>query len=94
MCKPPAEGPSAKTYEFTLILANAAELTEEVSDKLFAAGCDDGSPGTCGGVFSIDFHRDAPSLESAIGSAIADVAKAGFEVERVEIRAGALPISA
>jgi hypothetical protein len=33
------------TYEFTVILANAPELSEEVADKLFAAGCDDGSPG-------------------------------------------------
>jgi hypothetical protein len=82
------------TYEFTLILANAPELTEEVSDKLYEAGCDDGSPGTCDGVFSIDFHRAAQSLEAAIGSAIADVAKGGFTVERVEIRAGSLPISA
>jgi hypothetical protein len=82
------------TYEFTLILANAPELTLEISDSLFEAGCDDGSPGMCDGVFSIDFHRVAPSLETAIGSAIADVAKAGLTVERVEIRAGSLPISA
>jgi hypothetical protein len=54
----------------------------------------DGSWGTCEGVFSIDFHRAAESLEFAISSAINNVESAGFEVERVEIRAGALPVSA
>lgn len=77
-------------YEFTLILAEALELTEELADALFAAGCDDGTPGTCHGVFSIDFHREAMSLEDAIRSAIEDVKTAGHEVTRVEIAAEAV----
>jgi hypothetical protein len=44
-------------YEFTLILKGPLELTEDIADELFEAGCDDGTPGTCEGVFSIDFHR-------------------------------------
>lgn len=74
-------------YEFTLILKGTPELTEEIADALFEAGCDDGTPGTCNGVFSIDFHRHADSLESALRSAIAHVKSAGCEVERVEINA-------
>lgn len=81
-------------YEFTLILKGSPELTEEIADQLFESGCDDGSPGTCDGVFSIDFHRSANSLEEAINSAIANVKSAGFEVERVEIEAGAMPQTA
>ncbi len=81
------------TYEFTVIVANSPELTEELADTLFAAGCHDGSPGTCDGVFSIDFHREAASLEEAIRSAIGDVTKAGLYVERVQILAGDFPIS-
>ncbi len=77
-------------YEFSLILTGSPELTEEISDELFAAGCDDGSPGTCNGVFSIDFHREAQSLESAINSAIQNVKAAGQNVERVEIDAGTM----
>jgi len=42
------------------------------------------------GFFSIDFHREAPSLEEAIRSAIAHVKSAGYEVERVETEAGAV----
>jgi hypothetical protein len=74
-------------YDFTLILKGALELTEDIADELFQAGCDDGTPGTCNGVFSIDFHREAGSLEDAIQSAIRDTRRAGCEVERVEIQA-------
>lgn len=78
-------------YEFTLILKGARELTEQMADELYDAGCDDGTPGTCNGVFSIDFHREADSLESALRSAIANVKSAGYEVERVEINADTMP---
>jgi len=81
-------------YEFTLILKGARELTEEIADQLYEAGCDDGTPGTCNGVFSIDFHREGDSLESAIRSAMANVKSAGQEVERVEIEADAMPQTA
>lgn len=77
-------------YEFTLVLSGSPELTEEAAERLFDAGCDDGTPGTCKGVLSIDFHRQAPSLEEAIRSAIANVKSAGYEVERVEIEAEAV----
>lgn len=81
-------------YEFALILKGARELTEEMVDALYEAGCDDGTPGTCNGVFSIDFHREADSLESALRSAIAHVKSAGYEVERVEINADSMPLPA
>ncbi len=77
-------------YQFTLILQGRLELTEDIADALFEAGCDDGTPGTCEGVFSIDFHREAESFEQAIRSAIWDVKTAGCQVERVEIGAEAI----
>ncbi len=77
-------------YEFTLVLKGSHELTEEIADRLFSAGCDDATPGTSNGVFTIDFHRTAVSLESAISSAINNVKAAGFDVDRVEIEAGAV----
>jgi hypothetical protein len=80
-----------KKYEFTLILKGALELTDDIADALFEAGCDDGTPGTCEGVFSIDFHREAESLEEAIRSAIGNVKTAGCQVDRVEISAEAVP---
>lgn len=77
-------------YEFTLVLKGSLELTEELADILFAAGCDDGTSGLCNGVFSIDFHRPANTLEEAIRSAVANVETAGYDVERVEIAAEAV----
>ena len=79
-----------KKYEFTVVVSGSMELTDDIADALFAAGCDDGTPGTCDGVFSIDFHRTANSLEEAIRLAVADVRSAGYGVERVEIEADAL----
>ena len=72
-------------YEFRLILKEGTEITEELADELFEAGCDDGTPGTFCGMPYISFHREADSLESAIRSAVADVQKAGCVVERLQI---------
>lgn len=74
-------------YSFTLILRGAPELTEDLAERLYSAGCDDGSPGMCNGVTLIDFHREAESLEAALRSAIADVNAAGCTVARAEIEA-------
>ena len=76
------------TYEFHLILREGTEITEELADQLFDAGCDDGTPGTFCGVPYISFHREAENLESAIRSAVADVQKAGCVVERLQIEHG------
>jgi hypothetical protein len=80
---------SMATYDFTLILSGPTELTDELADKLFAAGCDDATPSSAGGVISIDFGRDSSDLETAIRSAIANVSTAGYVVARVEIDAEA-----
>ena len=81
-------------YEFTLVLAQPGELTEDLAEALFVAGCDDGSPGSCNGVVSIDFHRESDSLENAIRSAIAQVNQAGCVAARVELDASPLSLPA
>lgn len=77
------------TYDFTLILSSPTELTDDFADKLFAAGCVDGTPSSCDGIVSIDFSREASDLESAIRSAVSNTATAGGIVGRVEIDADA-----
>ncbi len=72
-------------YEFSLILEESTEITEELADKLFDAGCDDSTPGASCGTPYVSFSRESDSLESAIRSAVADVKKAGCAVERVQI---------
>ena len=77
-------------YDFSLVVSNPAELTEGVADALYAAGCDDATPGTCEGILTVDFHREAVSLEEAIRTAIENVRSAGLIVARVEIDATAV----
>jgi hypothetical protein len=77
-----------KIHAFRVVLANVTELTDALEDALFEAGCDDAGLGSCDGVVTIDFDREAESLGQAIDSAIADVKRAGFKVARVD---GATP---
>ncbi len=87
---PPAEharsgNGSPRTFGFTLYPVGPVELTNELCDRLFEAGCDDASPGVTCGVLDIPFDRAADSLGSAIQSAVQQVRSVGLEVDRIEI---------
>src|SRR5687767_3159399 len=69
-----------KTYEFDVVLSDAQEVTDDLADELFAAGCDDGTVTSCDGVVWMHFDREAASLEEAIHSAVAQIQNAGFAV--------------
>ncbi len=71
-----------KAHEFTLILTTDPD--EEEADKLYGI-FNDGTLSTIAGVPQVRFHREAPSLEKAIRSAMRDVRSAGFDIARVEI---------
>ncbi len=71
-----------RVHEFTLILT--ADPNEEESDRLYSI-FNDGTLVSMAGVPQVHFHREAPSLEEAISSALAQVRKAGFDVVRVKI---------
>lgn len=75
-----------KTYEFSLVLA-VPEVSDEDCDRLYEAGCSDGTIVTREGVTYIAFDREADTLETAIRSASADVRAAGFDIPRVEMDA-------
>jgi hypothetical protein len=74
-----------KTYAFDVFLNGVSELSDDLADGLFAAGCDDGTPAACAGAIWVHFDRDATSLEEAIFSAVAQVQAAGFTVCKVEL---------
>ena len=76
-----------KQHEFSLVLT--ADPSEEEADNLYAK-FNDGTISTVAGVPQVQFHREAPSLEHAIRSAIQDVRSVGFDVERVEIEPDAV----
>lgn len=75
-----------KSFEFTLVLENKIELSDQLEDALFQAGCDDALLSSRNGITYLEFDRDAENLESAIISAIQEVEQAGLalSVKRVE----------
>jgi len=73
-----------RTHDFTVVLTGITEVTDDASNALYEAGCDDGSFASRDGIAFIMFHRHAPTLREAIDSAIVDVKRAGFGVLRVE----------
>ena len=84
-----------KTYDFDVVLKDASEVTDDQADRLFAAGCDDGTPASCNGLAWIHFDRHAPSLEEALCTAVAQVQAAGLKVSKVELDVdAAVPLGA
>jgi hypothetical protein len=79
-------------HEFRLVLDvppdvaddPAGEKAEDLSDRLYLAGCDDGSLGISCGDWDIIRHGEADSLAEAIRSAIEEVERVGCRVVRVE----------
>jgi len=78
-----------KIYQFDVVLKNESEVTDDQADRLFAAGCDDGTPTSSNGLAWVHFDREAASLEEAISSAVAQVQSAGFAVSKVELEVDA-----
>lgn len=72
-------------WEFTLHIKDLAEFTDELTDRLYEAGCGDGTLSSSKGHSQIGFSREADSMEQAIRSAIADLHKCDLTVVRAEI---------
>lgn len=70
-----------REYDFALILTGVRELTTEVENALFEAGCDDATLSVQYGSIYMEFSRTAASLKDAILSGIRDVRKAGIGVD-------------
>jgi hypothetical protein len=66
-----------REYEFPLILSGVRELTREVLDALYEAGCDDALIGMRDGTVYAEFCREGASFQEAMISAVSDVKMAG-----------------
>lgn len=73
-----------KSFQFTIIASGLDHEDGDFEDRLFEAGCDDATIGFSRGAIIIEFDRDARNFSNAVKSAIADVEKAGAQVDRVE----------
>lgn len=76
-----------REYDFTLVVTGITELTPDVQDALFEAGCDDATISVRAGRVYLAFSRNSPSFKDAILTAIQDVksARAGADVLRVDV---------
>lgn len=72
---------TTKVYQFTLVLKNVSEDTEDLEDSLFDAGCDDSLIHYKNGAIYLEFDREAASLEDAVVSAIKDVQSSSIDAE-------------
>ena len=79
-------------HRFTLILDRPNVQQQALVDALFEAGCDDGLVGRSEGIQYIEFDREAPGLDDAVLSAVADVEKVpGVTVARIADAGPPLP---
>jgi hypothetical protein len=78
-------GSNQREYEFALVLEGLGDLTDEVMDRLFEAGCGDATFSLRYGRVFAEFGRAAGSYAEALFSAIRDVRRAevGAELLRV-----------
>jgi hypothetical protein len=86
MSKTASKRPLA-TYSFTLVFAGEFEdLTDEMLDAIWEAGCEDSHVSLSQCTLRIAFDREAPSFLIALLSAITDIERTGLglEVARVE----------
>ena len=79
-------------FEFRFILEGhfntEDEKVDELADRLFECGCDDGTFGISRFIGTIDFTREADSLEEAINSAKKNVEAAGCKIKEIIINDG------
>jgi len=79
-----------QTFIFTCTIADRTDFDLDLADAIYAAGADDSSVGSRDGVVTVDFDREAETLDQAVRTAIDDLAKAGLRVSVVRIDANSL----
>ena len=80
-----ANGRMIMIWRFMLHLKDLEEFTDALVDAIYEAGCSDGTLVSSNYRCHIGFSREAPSLSTAIRSAVADVRSVGLDVDGVEI---------
>lgn len=75
--------PSVAVHHFVLWIEGGTELTQELEDRLFEAGCDDALLAASHGRVFLEFDREDGSLAAAVASAIRDVRSAGYSIDKI-----------
>ena len=66
------------TYNFSLLISRPTVDEDTAADKLYGGGCDDALFTVSGGVYEVEFDREAPSLKEAVQSAIQAIKQSGI----------------
>jgi hypothetical protein len=80
-----ADNNCEREYDFALIVRDAPELSDDVLNALFEAGCEDATPSMQYGLLYLEFSRSAASLQHAIISAIENVLNAGLDAQVLRV---------
>lgn len=75
----------ASIHEFSMIVSIPGEFTDEIADRLYAAGCDDATISMQYGWMVLEFAREKQTLLDALLSAIVDVCRALPEAQVIQI---------
>jgi hypothetical protein len=76
-----------KQYQFTLVLSGFSEITSDLEDALYEAGCDDMLINSRNGVIYLEVDRESANFEEAVLSAIHNVfnAKINVKISSIEL---------
>ena len=70
-----------QVFEFEIELIEPAPVAladfESIANRLYEAGCDDGTVSSCNRRITIGFGREADTIGQAIDTAMTDIRKAG-----------------
>lgn len=67
-----------QTYNFSLVITSPTVDEETAANRLYGGGCDDALFSVSGGVYEVEFDREARGYREAVRSAIRDVNKSGI----------------
>lgn len=74
-----------KSYQFTLILGEVDDVTPDLEDSLYEAGCDDALINFRDGTVYLDFDRKDLSLEEAVVKAIHQVESSTVKAKVINV---------
>jgi hypothetical protein len=81
----PDTGVLQETHRFSLLYTGVTDLTKELGNALYEAGCDDALVGIQNGLLFLDFGRSASTFREALTSVIEDVERSGQPLRLVRV---------
>ena len=78
---------TSATFEFSIVVSGIDPFASDFDNRFFEAGCADATISFQRGAIMLAFSLKAASFDAAVASALADIARAGADLERAVVRA-------